>query len=152
MVCPFWHSEEHLSYEGYDRILQHREFTVTPSLTKTQVQRIQWFKRITPWWGGEEIDFQIYLSNKHAGPATPILSMLLHVPLVDQADYVHPPELKDPKQYASEYKSKIGMLSEEGVSRIVEEFIIRIYPEWQPNHLPLCRFDSRSRLRSEISE
>ncbi|GLA52511.1 hypothetical protein AnigIFM63604_009375 [Aspergillus niger] len=31
--------------------------------------------------------------------------MLLHVPLVNQADYVHPSELKDPKEYALYYEN-----------------------------------------------
>jgi hypothetical protein len=41
--------------------------------------------------------------------------MLLHVPLVNQADYVRPSGLKDPKQYALYYKSRIGMLSKEAL-------------------------------------
>jgi hypothetical protein len=63
--------------------------------------------------------------------------MLLHVPLADQADYVRPSELKDPEQYALYYESRVGMLSEGALPRIVEALIMRIDPEWEPNHRPL---------------
>jgi hypothetical protein len=63
--------------------------------------------------------------------------MLLHVPLVNQADYIRPLELKDPKQCALNYERKIGMLSEEALPRIVEALIMMIDPEWERNHQPL---------------
>jgi hypothetical protein len=77
------------------------------------------------------------VSNQHAGPDTPILTMLLHVPLAGQADYARPSEFKDSKQYALYCESKVEMLSEEALPWIVKALILRIDPEWEPNHRPL---------------
>ncbi|GLA85272.1 hypothetical protein AtubIFM56815_009508 [Aspergillus tubingensis] len=51
------------------------------------------------------LEIDIGHQNGRFGPNTPISTMLLHVPLVNQADYVHPSELKDPKEYALYYEN-----------------------------------------------
>jgi hypothetical protein len=79
----------------------------------------------------------LIVTNQYADSDTPISTMLLHVPLVDQADYVCPLRLKDSNQCALEYERKIGMLSVEALPRIVEASIMRIDPEWNRDHRPL---------------